>query len=372
MAAIHQVSPATLFLIQGMGQADYPGAGWGNGFVTNSSLIKQYRLSDANVFSQALTDMPFLNNVIISPHMFPPSITYTTQAQTGAALWAQVYSSFGYLQETRYEGHKFPIVLGETGSTFASAVDNATMEDLSLWLQGHDHTGPKHKAVQGLAWNSWSPNATAAGGLTDAVTWSAINWVKVGWLQKTIELQPWYAAAQAPASQASAPAAAPPSGASPSSPSPTAGQSSRPAQKPAVAAGPAPQSASAPVRCSVTVQVSMQQWGSAPSFYNTVNAMVRNLGTAAVKTTWKLSLGSPAYKFVQQSWNWDVTVRAEGLVGTAAHEWEGWGAVMGHGRGGRPVSRLCPRSSSTQWQPLPAACGDIICWLIMLTPGIRI
>lgn len=71
-----------------------------------------------------------------------------TQAQTGAALWAQVYSSFGYLQETRYEGHKFPIVLGETGSTFASAVDNATMEDLSLWLQGHDHTGPKHKAVQ--------------------------------------------------------------------------------------------------------------------------------------------------------------------------------------------------------------------------------
>lgn len=108
MAAIHQVSPATLFLIQGMGQADYPGmlrlqlrfisvsgrvlqscmlsdwasllagqhsvltasagatgAGWGNGFVTNSSLIKQYRLSDANVFSQALTDMPFLNNVII-------------------------------------------------------------------------------------------------------------------------------------------------------------------------------------------------------------------------------------------------------------------------------------------------------------------
>lgn len=53
-------------------------------------------------------------------------------------------------------------------------------------------------------------------------------------------------------------------------------------------------------RCSVTVQVSTQQWGSAPSFYNTVNAMVRNLGTAAVKTTWKLSLGSPAYKFVQQ------------------------------------------------------------------------
>lgn len=70
--------------------------------------------------------------VVISPHLYPPSITKSTWL--GANLWKQSNTSFAYLQ---YRGFceaehctKFPIVIGEAGSALDS-----TKQDDSVWLQ---------------------------------------------------------------------------------------------------------------------------------------------------------------------------------------------------------------------------------------------
>lgn len=69
----------TLFFIEGTGQNGFPGTNWGDGFVTNRQFIQQYRLSDPNPFFQTLLTKPYLNQVGISPHVYPPSVTFATQ-----------------------------------------------------------------------------------------------------------------------------------------------------------------------------------------------------------------------------------------------------------------------------------------------------
>ena len=76
MDAIHAVSPSTTFLVEGTGQTAFPGINWGDGFVTDPALIKQYGLSDANLFFGPLLSKPYLNNVGVSPHVYPPSVTF--------------------------------------------------------------------------------------------------------------------------------------------------------------------------------------------------------------------------------------------------------------------------------------------------------
>ena len=78
MDAIYSVSPNTLFLVEGCGQTSFPGINWGDGFVTDKSLISQYGLSDANLFFGPLLSKPYLNKVGISPHVYPPSVSYAT------------------------------------------------------------------------------------------------------------------------------------------------------------------------------------------------------------------------------------------------------------------------------------------------------
>ena len=76
MDAIYSVSPNTLFLVEGCGQTAFPGINWGDGFVTDKNLISQYGLSDANQFFGPLLSKPYLNNVGVSPHVYPPSVTF--------------------------------------------------------------------------------------------------------------------------------------------------------------------------------------------------------------------------------------------------------------------------------------------------------
>ena len=51
------------------------------------------------------------------------------------------------MQTTGYKGHTFPIVVGETGSKFATSTDNTSMADLSAWYAGRANTGTAHPAV---------------------------------------------------------------------------------------------------------------------------------------------------------------------------------------------------------------------------------
>ena len=76
-----QISPTTLFFIEGGGQLPYSMC-WGDGFVTDPNIISANGLSDPNSFFQTLLTKDYLNNVVIAPHYYPPSIS---QAKTGCA-----------------------------------------------------------------------------------------------------------------------------------------------------------------------------------------------------------------------------------------------------------------------------------------------
>ena len=51
---------------------------WGDGFVTDNATIAANGLSDPNPFFTALLAKPYLNNVVISPHYYPPSVSAQT------------------------------------------------------------------------------------------------------------------------------------------------------------------------------------------------------------------------------------------------------------------------------------------------------
>ena len=72
-----QFSPTTLFFIEGMAQLPIQMC-YGDGFVTDAALIQQYSLSDPRPFFDAVLQRPYLNNVVISPHYYGPSVSQNT------------------------------------------------------------------------------------------------------------------------------------------------------------------------------------------------------------------------------------------------------------------------------------------------------
>lgn len=82
---VAQISPATLFLIEGSGQSWKGAMNWGDGFITDRQLINERGMSDPNPFFLTLLTKPYLNNVVIAPHYYPPSISQAT-AQYGFPL----------------------------------------------------------------------------------------------------------------------------------------------------------------------------------------------------------------------------------------------------------------------------------------------
>jgi len=47
----------------------------GNGFVTDPAIIKEFGIHDANPFFTTLLSKPYLDNVVISPHLYGPSVS---------------------------------------------------------------------------------------------------------------------------------------------------------------------------------------------------------------------------------------------------------------------------------------------------------
>jgi hypothetical protein len=65
--------------------------------VTDPALITQYRLSDPNPFFTVLLTKPYRNQVVISPHVYGPSVTNNYNYITGQGLYGRLTNSFGYL-----------------------------------------------------------------------------------------------------------------------------------------------------------------------------------------------------------------------------------------------------------------------------------
>lgn len=71
---VAQISPTTLFFIEGCGQLSFAMC-WGDGFVTDRYLIQNLGLTDPAQFLNQVVGQPFFNNIVISPHYYPPSIS---------------------------------------------------------------------------------------------------------------------------------------------------------------------------------------------------------------------------------------------------------------------------------------------------------
>lgn len=73
---------------------------------------------------------------IISPHVYPPTITGNTFL--GADLWSQCNTAFGYLMSTGFcdagTCTQLPVLVGETGSSMAQATDVQWLHDFADYL----------------------------------------------------------------------------------------------------------------------------------------------------------------------------------------------------------------------------------------------
>ena len=69
-----QISPTTLFFVEGCGQLSFAMC-WGDGFVTDPNLISSLGLTDPSQFFNQVVGQPYFNNIVVSPHYYPPSIS---------------------------------------------------------------------------------------------------------------------------------------------------------------------------------------------------------------------------------------------------------------------------------------------------------
>ena len=82
-----QISPTTLFFIEGTGQSWSGAMCWGDGFITDRQKIDSTGTSDPNPFFLQLITKPYVYNVVIAPHYYPPSISHSTACYTGTCLY---------------------------------------------------------------------------------------------------------------------------------------------------------------------------------------------------------------------------------------------------------------------------------------------
>eukprot|EP00889_Picochlorum_renovo_P003735 jgi/Picre1/30765/NNA_006126.t1 len=191
MDAIEAKSPGTVFAIEGTGQSGLQ-VNWGDGFATER--IESLGLSDPRQFFNSLLSKPYKNRVILSPHVYPPSVTYNYNAVTGDALYDRLSTSFGTKMTQGYcDGsrcQKFPVAIGEFGSKFAQQIDLTSMKDFARYLNnlGSADDG-RHNPIDNWFYWSWNANSGDTGGLVDD-SWVSTQWNKIDYLT-TIGLEPW-------------------------------------------------------------------------------------------------------------------------------------------------------------------------------------
>ena len=60
-------------------------------------LQKGYNLSDATVFFQSIMSKPWINQLVLAPHIYCPGVTSATICYSGQELFTGLDQSFGYL-----------------------------------------------------------------------------------------------------------------------------------------------------------------------------------------------------------------------------------------------------------------------------------
>ena len=219
--------PNTLFLIEGLGQL-FLSNDWGDGFATDATALAgsaamnpdgQPDSDPSGFFNDLITNnAPLVSKVIISPHLYPFSITGDATAPKGplksdpATLTQRLNQSFGYLAASGFAGKKFPIVIGEIGADWPLAAapagfsnaysDTTMMTNFATYLT---HADAGHPVIPNWFWWEWAHDSGDTAGLVSSGTGTqgpkslGIRWDKVQWLgcypgSPGLGLRPWFVA----------------------------------------------------------------------------------------------------------------------------------------------------------------------------------
>lgn len=186
MDHLHTITPTgMLYFIEGTGQTNY-GLCWGNGFVTDGTILSKYGIDDATPFFQRLLKKPYVKQVVISPHEYGPHIRKSNII--GKDLVQRMNASYGYLMNKGFclnggACFKFPMVIGEFGSDMDQA-EMPFLNDFAQWM----------RSQKSNSWIVWAVNANSGdtGGLVDKTLWQDIRWDKVRFLEAKLGLKPWW------------------------------------------------------------------------------------------------------------------------------------------------------------------------------------
>ncbi|KAK9830825.1 hypothetical protein WJX74_009052 [Apatococcus lobatus] len=178
--SIHNVNPDVMLVFEGLGQGGYV-SNWGDGLVTDPTVIAQTGISDPNGFFQTLLTKPYLDRMVAAPHLYGPSVTGAATGYTGSTFYNRLDVSLGHLQ-LGYGGHQFPLIIGETGGDYSNAGDVAFLQALTNWgTSTGDGATAGHFSVSGVFWWCW--NANTAGNLNIVgQDWFTIDWTKIQFL----------------------------------------------------------------------------------------------------------------------------------------------------------------------------------------------
>ena len=177
MDAIYSVAPTSLMLIEGTGQLNTVAMNWGDGFATDPAIVAAGGVQSAAPFFAKLLTKPYAGNVVVSPHLYPPTVSgHRNLAEvTGPGLFKRLTDSFGYLTKKGFctsagACRTFPVVFGETGSRFTDAFDLAMLKDFAIYMQTEDAT---HARMPNMIFWCWNANSGDTGGIV------ADNWLDV-------------------------------------------------------------------------------------------------------------------------------------------------------------------------------------------------
>jgi len=155
--AVYAASPTALMLFEGTGQLGTVAMNWGDGFATDPAVVAAGGVQSAAPFFEKMMTKPYVNNIVISPHIYPPSVSTHNEPEVVLApgLFSRLDASFGYLTKRGFcpagvaqptpaqlaaavpgvpasPGCKtFPVVYGETGSKFDRALDVQMLDDFA-------------------------------------------------------------------------------------------------------------------------------------------------------------------------------------------------------------------------------------------------
>ncbi len=198
LAAMDEINSVTngknLFLVEGTGQTNYK-LNWGDGFITDKSIIAEEGLSDPNNFFTQLATKPYQKQVVVSPHIYPPSVS-KKPSDTGTELYNRLSTSFGYLNKTGYcintTCYKYPVAIGEFGSWFEKQsnpqADYDFFDSFAKYLNNTgDAADGKHEAVDNWFYWSYNPNSSDTGGIVSTDNnWRDIQWSKIDYLSNGV------------------------------------------------------------------------------------------------------------------------------------------------------------------------------------------